>query len=937
MKKLRSIVCIMLVMLMVLPLFPVFADETEYTVIKEGLVAHYDAINNTGSGHSNDATTWTDLMGGEAITLEKTANNYFTDTAYHLSGSQFYFPGALLDLVNGNEFTVEMKIGDIAKTGSSFSTMINSSGNDNFALFLRTSGDYIEFKSSSNGRPKVSGGKEYVKDSTLAITFSKSAKTCVMYIDGIEIGSASVSTTVGAQGKLFFGHSESTRKHTADYEAFRFYNRALSGEEVANNAKADGNYDFSYVPPREFANVAQSKTNIAGGIALVEYIDTVDKIEGLFTRECKPAVAILYINSALCLTDAMGDQLSTYDLQALEAASDNTIIPAFYVRDEATVNSLCAALEEIKYEDCYIISDNADLIKLARNTYGIARGVLDLSAKYSGQTVLSDENITEIRKTVNSSLSKVVVLPESVATQAEITKLNNYGVTSWIKANEKLESKKDALYLLLSAAYGIISDNTALLVDVATNTLVSNTVTRMPLVIGHRGTAAANSNAPENTVEGALVAYANGANAIEVDIYITADGTLVINHNSTTTNMKRIDNGKSVSMGIESSKLKVLQQLYYAGYYTDENGAIKIDADGSHAGTDSEYKGYQIPTVEELFEAFKDKEDVTLVIEFKSYKKTVVPALKELIEKYNMYDKCTVICYETYAQHGEMIKNYPEMTVGLLYNTISQNAKKPAQALVDPIKKVQEHNTTLNPNYSGFSSVYIREATYRGVSVLPYTINNTSDIYNGLLYGYSGITTDHAHVMGSVAKQLIVTAPEKANAQEVLTVKVDEKNYKREIAASQNAVLTVLEGAELIEKIEGLNITFKDGASGEVCLLVSAKQELAATKSFMLYAQPVTVQVESDAPVVDPPSESESTDNSENSAPAVSPTPSDDGELSSVVNSPSSDKNDQSKPDNDTPDNDKKDGGMVIAIIGGVVAAAVVVAVIIIVVLKKKK
>ncbi len=931
MKKIYSSVCVLLALLMIIPLFPVFADETEYTITKDGLVAHFDAINNTGNGHSNDATTWVDLMGGDAITIEKSASNYFTDTAYHLSGKQFYFPNNLLNLVNGNEFTVEMKIGDISKTGSSYTTMINSSANDNFALFLRTAGDYIEFKASSNARPKVAGGKEFVKDSTLAITFSKSAKTCVMYIDGIEIGSAAVSTTIGAAGKLFFGHSEASKQHTVDYEAFRFYNKALSDEEVANNAKADGNYDFSYVPPREFANVAQEKTNIAGGIALVEYVDTVDEIESIFTRACKPAVAILYINSALCITDAKGDQLSTYDLQTLESASDNTIIPAFYVRDEATVNSLCAALDEIGYEDCFIISDNSDLLKLARNTYGIARTVLDLSAKYGKQTLLSLENILEIRKTVNSSLSKVVILPQCVATQAEITKLNHYGMTTWIKANEKLESKKDALYLLLSSAYGIISDNTALLADVATNTLVSGTVTRMPLLIGHRGTAPANSNAPENTVEAALAAYNNGANAIEVDIYITSDGTLVINHNSTTTNMKRMDNGKSVSMGIESSKLKILKQLYYSGYYQDENGNIKIDTNGSHAGTESEYKGYQIPTVEELFKAFQDKEDVTLVIEFKSYKKTVVPALKELIEKYDMYDQCTVICYESYGQHAEMIKNYPEMTVGLLYGTISQNAKNPAQALVEPIQKVQQHSTTLNPSYSGFSSVYIRAATYRGLSVLPYTINNTGDIQNSLLYGYSGITTDHAHVLGGVTKQLLVTVPEKASSTEALTVKVDEKNYKREVSASQNAVLTVLEGSELIEKIEGLTITFKEGVSGEVSLLVSAEQKLTSAKKFMMYAQPVTITVEGDAPVVDLPSENESSVQEESSEPSVSPTLPEESEEASKK-SPSSDKNNEQKPDDN-----KKDGGLMIIIIVGIVAVVVIAAIVVIIVLKKKK
>ncbi|MBP3321885.1 MAG: hypothetical protein J6M12_05990, partial [Clostridia bacterium] len=638
------------------------------------------------------------------------------------------------------------------------------------------------------------------------------------------------------------------------------------------NAKADGNYDFSYVPPREFNKVSQEKTNIAGGIALSEVIDTEKELTELFARESKPAVAIFYVDSSLKITDAQGKQIGSYDLTSLEDASDNSIIPAFYVKDEATVKALCTALESIGYEDCFVVASDPALIKLSRTTYPIARGIVDLTTKYADKTDLTPEELLDIRKTVNSALAKVVILPQSVAAKDDISKLGRYGMTTWIKANDGLESKKDALYLLLSSAYGIVSDNTSLLVDVGTNSLVSDTLTRSPVNIGHRGTAPSVADAPENTVENALVSYENGADAIEVDIYLTADKQIVINHNSTTTNMKAESTGKSVSWGIGSKSLKQLKSLYYAGYYEkNEDGSYKLDANGEKI----EYTGYKLSTLRELFEAFKGK-DVQLVIEFKSAKSTIVPIFKALVDEYEIYDQVTVIAYESTGQHDAMVEHFPEMTVGLLYGTIPSNAMKADESLKEAVRKVQEHNGTLNPSYSGFSAPYVRAATYRGVTVWPYTINNQSQLYSSILYGYTAITGDYSAIIGELTKSLSVSYSEYVLPGSTAQIKAEVTSYKRETTdATKNAVLTVIEGEELIEKAEGLAVTLKDGVEGEICFLISYAQKLDAGKSYTIYTQPLTIKVSNEAPPVVEPSVSPSEED---------PTPSDNhtsNELSS--------------------------------------------------------
>ena len=273
-------------LLLILGPFPAFsrnASAKEYTVVTNGLVSMYDGTNNTRSGHQGASTVWEDLVSDNDVTVVQNDKNFFTKDAYRLSGTRHFFPRALLDLVNGREFTVELVLGAIYRTGSSFSTFVNNSGNDYFSLFLRSSGDYLEFKQSgsSSDRPKVSGGRELAENSTVSIVRSLDAGTCLMYVDGVEVASGPARAAIGATGELFFGHNEASRAHDAEYRGIRFYSRALSEEEIRNNARADGHFDESHVPPRAYALPRQEKTNVIGGICYILRANSDEKIAGL--------------------------------------------------------------------------------------------------------------------------------------------------------------------------------------------------------------------------------------------------------------------------------------------------------------------------------------------------------------------------------------------------------------------------------------------------------------------------------------------------------------------------------------------------------------------------------------------------------------------------------------------------------------------------------
>ena len=214
----------------------VSADKEDY--VTDGLKAFYD-----GNIHSEDGKTWTDASGnGLDIDLSGVDSSigYFEDGAFVSKSAKVFFPTEIAALISTGCFTTEMVIGDTEVLGTSFGTYINTS-NDNYSLFIRC-GDqnYAEFKCAGNARPKVEvDSKNFFKDSTVTVTYDKDGDVC-LYANGELL--MSVPCTAGAFNctDFFFGYNAgNAREHNTEFKAMRFYDRALTADEVAANYAAD--------------------------------------------------------------------------------------------------------------------------------------------------------------------------------------------------------------------------------------------------------------------------------------------------------------------------------------------------------------------------------------------------------------------------------------------------------------------------------------------------------------------------------------------------------------------------------------------------------------------------------------------------------------------------------------------------------------------------
>ena len=212
----------------------------EHDYVSEGLVAYYSGTRNDRDGHNKDSDKWEDLVGGHDMTITKNDTNYFTDEGLKTANGKHNFPQAVIDTVNGQAFTVEILLGDFVSLGSDFNTFLNGSG-DEIALFRRNSVNELELKFAINAgvRIKVKDCLNLLQNSLVTITYAQN-DVVRMYVNGVLVGETpTINGSLGASD-LFIGHTAANKAFDTTYRSIRFYDRALTAEEVMANAVVDG-------------------------------------------------------------------------------------------------------------------------------------------------------------------------------------------------------------------------------------------------------------------------------------------------------------------------------------------------------------------------------------------------------------------------------------------------------------------------------------------------------------------------------------------------------------------------------------------------------------------------------------------------------------------------------------------------------------------------
>jgi len=160
-----------------------------------------------------------------------------------------------------------------------------------------------------------------------------------------------------------------------------------------------------------------------------------------------------------------------------------------------------------------------------------------------------------------------------------------------------------------------------------------------PVIFAHRG---ASAHAPENTLPAFQLALDHGANAIELDAKLSADGEVVVFHDPT---LKRTTNG---SGRLAATTFADLRALDAGSFYSPA------------------FRGTQIPSLQEVFECLGNQ---TLInVELTNYttpRDNLVEKVCELVRKYRLENR--ILFSSFFASNlRKAARRLPEVPRGLL-------------------------------------------------------------------------------------------------------------------------------------------------------------------------------------------------------------------------------------------------------------------------------
>ena len=164
----------------------------------------------------------------------------------------------------------------------------------------------------------------------------------------------------------------------------------------------------------------------------------------------------------------------------------------------------------------------------------------------------------------------------------------------------------------------------------------------MTVVVAHRG---ASTVAPENTIEAYRLAVEMGADAIELDVHLSADGELAVIHDET---LDRTTDGHGPVAALSMDEIR--------GF---DAGATFAGGDGSfpHRG-----RGLRVPTLPEVIEWLPA--EVGLVIEIKA-RAAVDEVVRLLGDNPETRSRASVISFDEQSiQRSRELD--PELSTGLL-------------------------------------------------------------------------------------------------------------------------------------------------------------------------------------------------------------------------------------------------------------------------------
>lgn len=243
---------------------------------------------------------------------------------------------------------------------------------------------------------------------------------------------------------------------------------------------------------------------------------------------------------------------------------------------------------------------------------------------------------------------------------------------------------------------------------------------------GHRG---ARGNLPENTLNAFSYAIENNIDVLELDTQMTKDGEIIIYHDKYINNI--ICNGENYP--IKQLTLKEIKNYDCGSKQNPDFPKQQIINDA------------KIPTLKELFELIKNKYKLSSIkfnIEIKTSEiddknEEIYEFCKKLIDLINNYQlKNRVIIQSFDIRALNTVKNMDKsITTSYLIEDGDIDQK---------IEIAKQFNfQIISPDFKLLNNEVVNKIHKYNMKVLPWTVNNISDLKNMINYNVDGIISDY--------------------------------------------------------------------------------------------------------------------------------------------------------------------------------------------------
>lgn len=228
-------------------------------------------------------------------------------------------------------------------------------------------------------------------------------------------------------------------------------------------------------------------------------------------------------------------------------------------------------------------------------------------------------------------------------------------------------------------------------------------------IIAHRG---ASADAPENTLASARLAFQQGSDCVECDIFLTKDGCAAVIHDASTKRTTGVDKK------IGAVTLAEIQTLDAAAYFKDKK-----------------YAGEKIPSLEEIIAVVPDGKK--LVVELKGGKE-LIPAIRQaLAGAKKKTGQIEFICFNLQVL-AAVKQAFPE------HRALWLLGYKKDKTLEDAIAKCKEakiDGLDLSRNWP-INDEFVKKVKDAGLLLYVYTVNDLGDATAFWKAGVDAITTD---------------------------------------------------------------------------------------------------------------------------------------------------------------------------------------------------